>query len=333
MELASYVLPDLATVHESREAIRYQAIVGSANLYIKALGNELLGLNAAIGHADQLAANAISSAIIALETGDLRENLQALTALKTRETDTQTLNAIKVYSTISSQLMDLCTDQISQLHEKLGEGVFNVQSVTITNNHFRLAELAAVRVGLEQQLSAEQEPLAEMNAGLTVLNIAIAEFEKLTIIDRLKPLLDQLKTLAGNKPATPQSAALEAGIIVASKFLDEANELIKYQSLTEARNIIQTRIAQREERLSALTGQLRENDSRTLQLNDTQKVIPHRQAYIGETNKLIDALYRFLDTVMYAPRDDVQARGELMLKNSQALRSYMTNLKGRWLRG
>jgi len=333
MTLASYQLPDLATIHYSREAIRYQAIVGSANLYIKALGNELLDLNAAIGDADQLAANAIGTAIIALEISDLRENLQALTALKARQTDTQTLNAIKDYSTISNQQMDQCTDQISQLHEKLEKGIYNVQSATISNNRFRLAELADARVGLEQQLIAEQKPLVEMNAALTVLNNAIAEFEKLTIIDRLKPLLDQLKTFVGNKPATPQSAAMEAGIIVASKFLDEANELIKYQRLTEARNIIQTRIAQREERLSALTSQLRENDSRTLQLNDTQKVIPHRQAYVSETNKLIDALYVFLDTVMYSSRDDILARGELMLKNSQALRGYMNKLEGRWLRG
>ncbi|TMU78718.1 hypothetical protein FGA82_15880 [Pseudomonas fluorescens] len=333
MTLASYQLPELTTVNDSREAIRYQAIVGSANLYIKALGDELLGLNAAVGHADQLAANAITSAIVALETDDLRENLQALTALMARQTDTQTKEAIKVYSTISSQLMDLCTDQISQLHARLEDGVYNVQSASISNNRFRLAELADARVVLEQQLITEQAPIVQMNADLLVLNNAIKEFEKLTIIDRLKPLLDQLKTLLGKDASTPQSAAMEAGIIVANKFLDEANELIKYQSLTKARDVIQNRISQREERVSSLTSQLRENDNRTRQLNDTQKVIPHRQVYVSETNKLIDALYAFLDTVMYTSRDDILARGELMLKNSQALLRYMNKLQGRWLRG
>lgn len=333
MTLESYQLPELATLHDSREAIRYQAIVGSANLYIKALGDELLGLNAAVGHADQLAANAITSAIIALETDDLRENLQALTALMARQTDTQTKEAIKVYSTISSQLMDLCTDQISQLHAKLEDGVYNVQSASISNNRFRLAELADARVVLEQQLITEQAPIVQMNADLLVLNNAIKEFEKLTIIDRLKPLLDQLKTLLGKDASTPQIAAMEAGIIVANKFLDEANELIKYQSLTKARDVIQNRISQREQRVSSLTSQLHENDNRTRQLNGTQKVIPHRQVYVSETNKLIDALYAFLDTVMYTSRDDILARGELMLKNSQALLRYMNKLQGRWLRG
>ncbi|MBH3442620.1 alpha-xenorhabdolysin family binary toxin subunit B [Pseudomonas moraviensis] len=307
--------------------------MGSANLYIKALGDELLGLNAAVGQADQLAANAITSAIVALETDDLRENLQALTALMARQADTQTDEAIKVYSTISSQLMDLCTDQISQLHAKLEDGVYNVQSASISNNRFRLAELADAKVELEQQLITEQAPIVELNADLLVLNNAINEFEKLTIIDRLKPLLDQLKTLLGNNTPTPQSAAMEAGIIVANKFLDEANELIKYQSLTKARDVIQNRISQREERVSSLTSQLRENDNRTRQLNDAQKVIPHRQTYVSETNKLVDALNAFADTIMDGPRDDILARGELVLKNSQALRSYMNKLQGRWLRG
>lgn len=297
------------------------------------MGDELLGLNAAVGQADQLAANAITSAIVALETDDLRENLQALTALMARQADTQTDEAIKVYSTTSSQLMDLCTDQISQLHAKLEDGVYNVQSANISNNRFRLAELADAKVELEQQLITEQAPIVELNADLLVLNNAINEFEKLTIIDRLKPLLDQLKTLLGNNTPTPQSAAMEAGIIVANKFLDEANELIKYQSLTKARDVIQNRISQREERVSSLTSQLRENDNRTRQLNDAQKVIPHRQTYVSETNKLVDALNAFADTIMDGPRDDILARGELVLKNSQALRSYMNKLQGRWLRG
>jgi hypothetical protein len=333
MTLATYILPDLTNIRNSREAIRYQALVGSANLYIKALGDELIGLNSALSKADQLVANAITSAITALESDDLRETLHALSALKERQPDTQTQSTIESYSKITSQLMELCTDKISQLHASLEDGVFNVQSASISNNRFRLAELADARVHLEQQHSTEQVPLAELIADLAVLNEAIKEFEKLTFIDRLKPLLEQLKSLIGNKPATPQSAALEGGVIVATKFLDEANELIKYQSLTKARGIIQTRISQREERVSSLARQLRDNDDRTRQLNDTQKVIPHQQTYVSETNKLIDSLYAFLDTVLYAPRDEILARGELMLKNSQALHSYMSKLQGRWLRG
>lgn len=333
MTLATYLLPDLANLHYSREAIRHQAIVGSANLYIKALSDELVNLNSALGDADQQIANNITTALTALETDDLRENLHALSALKARQQDTQTQNAIKSYSKIATQLMEMCTSQISLLHAEIEGAVFNVLSANISNNRFRLAELADAKMGLEQQLSAEKVPLAEMNNDLNVLNEAIKEFEKLTFIDRLKPLLEQLKSFIGNKPATPQSAALEAGMIVATKFLDEANELIKYQSLTKARGIIQTRIAQREERVASLAKQLRENDDRTRQLNDTQKVIPHQQTYVSETNKLIDSLYAFLRIVLYAPRDEILSRGELLLENSEALRNYLNKLQGRWLRG
>ena len=56
----SYDQPDLARIQESREAIRYQAIIGSANLYIKALSDELLGLNAAVSELDLTAANTIT---------------------------------------------------------------------------------------------------------------------------------------------------------------------------------------------------------------------------------------------------------------------------------
>lgn len=158
MSTQHYVTPDFALVRDSRESIRYQSIVGSSNLYIKALSNELVGLNAAVSSTDQLVANAITSAITVLETEDLQENLEALAVLNAREADASVKNAIKIYSKTANQLMELCTDQISNLHSTLQIGVFNVQSITISNNRFRLAELADKQVSLDKELSAEQVP-------------------------------------------------------------------------------------------------------------------------------------------------------------------------------
>src|SRR5471030_440447 len=119
MSTQHYVTPDFALVRDSRESIRYQSIVGSSNLYIKALSNELVGLNAAVSSTDQLVANAITSAITVLETEDLQENLEALAVLNAREADASVKNAIKIYSKTANQLMELCTDQISNLHSTL----------------------------------------------------------------------------------------------------------------------------------------------------------------------------------------------------------------------
>ncbi|WP_445179796.1 alpha-xenorhabdolysin family binary toxin subunit B [Pseudomonas sp. McL0111] len=333
MKDATYVLPDLGRVRESREAIRYQAITGSANIYIKALGDELISLNAAVNELDQAAANAITSAITALDTDDLSENLKALADIKREEPSDQTKNARELYSQVVTQLIKLCTGQISTLHSALKNRVFDVQSITISNNRFRLEELAAAKVNLDREYSAEKIPLDELKGDEAVLNLAITEFEKLTFIDRIKPLFEQLKALIGNKPKTPEAAALEAGLVVANKFLDEANELIKYKDLISARKIIQTRLVQREERVMSLAKQIRENEDKSHQLNDTQKVLPHREAYVSETNKLTDALSAFLGAITPSANDELSTRGELMLEQSQALRDYMHQLQGRWLRG
>ena len=333
MTTVSYMQPDFSRLQESREAIRYQAIVGSANLYIKALSDELLGLNAAIGELDLMAANTITSAISTLETDELHENLQALGNIKGDDANTDVEKARQVYSQIVTQLIKLSSEQMTRLHSSLHNGVFGVQSITISNNRFRLEELAAAKTSLDREYSAESIPLAQLKDDEAVLNLAITEFEKLTFIDRVKPLLAQLKAIFGGKPKTPESAALEAGLIVANKFLDEANELIKYNDLIKARQIIQTRLAQREERVASLAKQLRENDDKTRQLNDTQKVVPHQQTYVSETGKLTDALSAFLAAVMAAPNEDVQLHGERVLQNSEALRNYLIPLQGRWLRG
>jgi len=333
MTTVSYMQPDFSRLQESREAIRYQAIVGSANLYIKALSDELLGLNAAIGELDLLAANTITSAISTLETDELHENLQALANIKSDDANTDVEKARQVYSQIVMQLIKLNTEQMTRLHSSLHNGVFGVQSITISNNRFRLEELAVAKTSLDREYSAESIPLAQLKDDEAVLNLAITAFEKLTFIDRIKPLLAQLKAIFGGKPKTPESAALEAGLIVANKFLDEANELIKYNDLIKARQIIQTRLAQREERVASLAKQLRENDDKTRQLNDTQKVVPHQQTYVSETGKLTDALSAFLAAVMAAPNGDVQLRGGRVLQNSEALRNYLIPLQGRWLRG
>ena len=329
----SYAQPDLGRIQESREAIRYQAIVGSANLYIKALSDELIALNAAVSDLDLTAANIFTSAMTALETDDLNENLQALASLNAREPSAQVEKARQQYSQIVTQLIKLCTEQMTRLHTSLHNSAFGVQSIGISNNRFRLEELAASKINLTREYDAEQIPLAELKDDETVLNLAIAEFEKLTFIDRIKPLLEQLKAIIGNKPTTPEAAALEAGLIIANKFLDEANELIKYNDLIKARQIIQTRLAQREERVASLAKQLRENDDKTRQLKDTQKVVPHQQTYVSETGKLTAAFSAFLGAVTAVPNEDVLRRGERVLEHSQSLRNYLIPLQGRWLRG
>ncbi|MGE8148233.1 alpha-xenorhabdolysin family binary toxin subunit B [Pseudomonas frederiksbergensis] len=333
MTTPSYVTPDFALIRESRESIRYQSIVGSANLYIKALSDELVGLNAAVSSTDQLVANAITSAITALETEDLHENLEALAVLTGREANEDVKNAIKQYSKTANLLMELCTSQIAKLYTQLQNGVFNVQSITISNNRFRLAELADKQVSLNKELTTEQVPLDALRGDEDILNEAIKVFEKLTFIDRLKPLLEQLTKLMGDKPETPEAAAMKAGLIVANTFLDEANELTKYRDLLKARQIIQARIDQRQERVTSLKAQLRDINDKTRQLNDTQKVVPHQQVYVHEANKLVESLSAFLTSGKPAANEGMLANGNRLIGQCHALRTYLNVLQGRWMRG
>lgn len=84
--------------------------------------------------------------------------------------------------------------------------------------------------------------------------------------------------------------------------------------------------------MALLARQLRDNDDKTRQLKDTQKVVPHQQTYVSETGKLTAALSA-LGAVTAAPNEDVLRRRTSAGNHSQSLRNYLIPLQGRWLRG
>lgn len=333
MTTLSFISPDMTLIRNSRETIRYQAIIGSADLYIEALRNELLNLNAGITETDLLVSNTLTSSIIALQTEELGDTLEAVRALTSSEQNTASKEIIEFYSKTANKLIVMCIDKLEELRGTLSNGVFSVRHSTISNNRFRLAELAEVRTSLSNELDIEKVPLEGLFDDEKTLNEAIRLFESLTYIDRLKPLLKQLTGLIGTQPETPQTAAMKAGLEVANKLLDEANELIKYQGLIKARNTLRVRLMERQARVTSLQAQLNDNDKKTKQLRDTQKVIEPRNIYADETNKIVDSLSLFLDVVTQPAQGDVQKKGDRLIAHAKALLPHLKSLKGQWLRG
>ena len=333
MTTLSFISPDMTLIRNSRETIRYQAIIGSANLYIEALRKELLNLNAGITETDLLVSNTLTSSIIALQTEELGDTLEAVRALTSSEQNTASKEIIEFYSKTANKLIVMCIDKLEELRGTLSNGVFSVRHSTISNNRFRLAELAEVRTSLSNELDIEKVPLEGLFDDEKTLNEAIRLFESLTYIDRLKPLLKQLTGLIGTQPETPQTAAMKAGLEVANKLLDEANELIKYQGLIKARNTLRVRLMERQARVTSLQAQLNDNDKKTKQLRDTQKVIEPRNIYADETNKIVDSLSLFLDVVTQPAQGDVQKKGDRLIAHAKALLPHLKSLKGQWLRG
>ena len=333
MTTPSFISPDMTLIRDSRETIRYQAIIGSADLYIEALRNELLNLNAGITETDLLVSNTLTSSIIALQTEELSDTLEAVRALTSSEQNTASKEIIEFYSKTANKLIVMCIDKLEELRGTLSNGVFSVRHSTISNNRFRLAELAEVRTSLSNELDIEKVPLEGLFDDEKTLNEAIRLFESLTYIDRLKPLLKQLTGLIGTQPETPQTAAMKAGLEVANKLLDEANELIKYQGLIKARNTLRVRLMERQARVTSLQAQLNDNDKKTKQLRDTQKVIEPRNIYADETNKIVDSLSLFLDVVTQPAQGDVQKKGDRLIAHAKALLPHLKSLKGQWLRG
>lgn len=333
MTTLSFISPDMTLIRDSRETIRYQAIIGSADLYIEALRKELLNLNAGITETDLLVSNTLTSSIIALQTEELSDTLEAVRALTSSEQNTASKEIIEFYSKTANKLIVMCIDKLEELRGTLSNGVFSVRHSTISNNSFRLAELAEVRTSLSNELDIEKVPLEGLFDDEKTLNEAIRLFESLTYIDRLKPLLKQLTGLIGTQPETLQTAAMKAGLEVANKLLDEANELIKYQGLIKARNTLRVRLMERQARVTSLQAQLNDNDKKTKQLRDTQKVIEPRNIYADETNKIVDSLSLFLDVVTQPAQGDVQKKGDRLIAHAKALLPHLKSLKGQWLRG
>ncbi|MGL6241934.1 alpha-xenorhabdolysin family binary toxin subunit B [Pseudomonas sp.] len=330
MTTPSYTAPDMSIIRDSREAIRYQAIIGSADLYLEALRNELIKLNTNITETDLIASGTLTSALISLDTTALSETLEALITLAAGEVNEQTKSAIDSYTKIARQLISLCTDNLDEEQTKLSNAIYSVRYSPISNNRFKIAELMEARALLATELAKEKPPVDKLLEDEKVLNEAINLFEKLTIIDRLKPLLEQLVGMIGGQPDTPQTAVMKAGLVVANKFLDEANELIKYQDLIKARTTLRVRLKDRQARLDSLVTQMSDNDKKVKQLNDTKKVIEPRDSYADETSKIVDALSLFLEAI---GDNDVIKKGQKLIEQAKPFARFLQNLKGQWQRG
>jgi hypothetical protein len=330
MNTPSYTTPNMSIIRDSREIIRYQAIIGSADLYIEALRNELTTLNTEVSTTDLIASGALASAIISLDTTALNETLEALSVLSAGEINPHTKNAIESYIKIAGQLISQCTDKLDEAQTKLSDAIYSVRYSPISNNRFKIAELAEARELLCAELEKEKPPVDQLLEDEKVLNEAINLFEKLSFIDRLKPLFEQLTKMIGTQPETPQTAAMKAGLAVANKFLEEANELIKYQGLIKARTTLRVRLVARQGRLISLVTQINDNDKKAKQLNDTKKVIEPRDSYADETSTIVDALSLFLEAIT---DNDVIKKGQKLIVQAKPFARYLQNLKGQWLRG
>ncbi|MHC8348798.1 alpha-xenorhabdolysin family binary toxin subunit B [Pseudomonas sp. RT4P38] len=328
-----FTAPDMSLIRDSRETIRYQAIIGSADLYIEALRNELLKLNAEITSTDQAVSRTLTSAIISLDTKALRDTLEALVALTEDETNAETEKVIQSYTKIADQLITMCTEKLDELQTELSHAVFSVKNAPISNNRFRIAELAEAREALAAELDKEKPPVDLLLEDEKTLNKAISLFESLTFIDRLKPLFAQLTGMIGTQPETPETAAMKAGLVVANKLLDEANELIKYQGLIKARTTLRVRLNARQERLDSLVAQMSDNDKKTKQLNDTKKVIEPRNIYADETSKIVESLSQLLDAITQDAENDIIKKGHQLVAHAKSFTPHLENLRGQWLRG
>jgi hypothetical protein len=333
MTTLSYTAPDMSLIRDCRETIRYQAIIGSADLYIEALRNELIKLSSEITATDLVASKTLTSAIISLETTALNETLQALDTLSAGEMNPPTKNAIESYTKIARQLISLCTDKLDEAQTELSQAIYSVRYSPISNNRFRIAELMEAREVLSAQLEKEKPPVDALLEDERVLNEAIRLFESLSIIDRVKPLLEQLTGMIGTQPETPQTAALKAGLAVANKFLDEANELIKYQGLINARTTLRVRLKDRQGRLDSLVTQMSDNDKKVKQLTDTKKVIEPRNTYADETSNIVEAVSLFLEAITEDTQGDIVKKGRKLIAQAKPFKRYLENLKGQWLRG
>lgn len=118
-----------------------------------------------------------------------------------------------------------------------------------------------------------------------------------------------------------------------NKFLDEANELIKYQDLIKARTTLRVRLKDRQGRLDSLVTQMSDIDKKVKQLNDTKKVIEPRDSYADETSSIVEAVSLFLETITEGAGNDVSQKGQKLIAQAKPFKRYLENLKGQWLRG
>jgi len=327
---ASFVLPtpDMVAFNNSRTLLRQQAL-SLGDIYLTRLQEKIQSLLGELDRVDTQGLATLTLTPVGLETESLSGLIKNINVL--REAPSQaSANAIKE---LVAELVNNTQQQVSHVADHLGaldDAMTNFRGITLDDAGPVIDKLEAEMAPVKARLEEESKPFADLQQQQAALNKLIAEVESISLLERLKPLIESLDNLLEIDPKDPLPGSVKAGLEGIKNQLNLGIEFIKYDNLISLRQTLQEREDTIQGRLRELQDQIAEQEDKVEQLKMFQGLGPHRLVYLREVGTIVSAIKDFPRQNQLDPDGDVVVQVSRFIENAQAMTAYLHGLRREW---
>jgi len=327
---ASFVLPtpDMVAFNNSRTLLRQQAL-SLGDIYLTRLQEKIQSLLGELDRLDTQGLATLTLTPVGLETESLSGLIKNINVL--REAPSQASDdAIKE---LVAELVNNTQQQVSHVADHLGaldDAMTNFRGITLDDAGPVIDKLEAEMAPVKARLEEESKPFADLQQQQAALNKLIAEVESISLLERLKPLIESLDNLLEIDPKDPLPGSVKAGLEGIKNQLNLGIEFIKYDNLISLRQTLQEREDTIQGRLRELQDQIAEQEEKVEQLKMFQGLGPHRLVYLREVGTIVSAIKDFPRQNQLDPDGDVVGQVSRFIENAQAMTAYLHGLRREW---
>jgi len=320
--------PDMAAFNNSRTQLRQQALA-LGDIYLSRLREKLRSLLLDLKLADAQGLNTLTVTPIALKTDGLPELIKTIMDLRERAPE----GSSAVIAELTRELGEDSRERISHVADHVGsldDALSNFRAIVLDDADpviIRLeAEIAPVRARIEE----EGRPLVELQTQEAVLNKLIAEVESISLLDRLKPLVESLAKLLEIDPKNPLVGSIQAGLEGLKNQLNLGIESVRYSHLISLRGRLQRDLDTLTLRLRELENEISESELKIGQLKAYQELAGHHLVYLREASVIVQAIRGFAQQNQLDANGDVVEQVGRFIENAAAMTAYLNGLLREW---
>lgn len=320
--------PDMTAFNSSRTQLRQQALALS-NIYLPRLREKLRSLLLDLKVADAQGLNTLTIIPIAFRTDGLPDLIKAVTDL--REQSPQASSA--VIDELIGELQEDAQNRISHVADHLGsldDALDNFRGIALDDADAVIIRLEADVAPARARIEEESKPLTELQMHEAALNKLIAEVESISLLDRLKPLVESLAKLFEIDPKDPLIGSIQAGLEGLKNQLNLGGEAVRYSHLIALRSRLQRDLDTLNSRLRQLRDEISETELKIGQLKAYQGLAQHQTVYLREVGIIVQAIRDFAQQNQLDANGDVVEQVGRFIENAATMTAYLNGLRREW---
>lgn len=325
--------PNMVAIKECRITIRSYVNIRLSNIKSSTIAGDLKALDSCREDVDQRGNDTLRKMI---DLSDSSTVVNALSYLANVDRNADP-GAFSVFEQNLNSVLTEKQNDLLQWRNTLNTAIFNLRTMNLTDNTYRLTELETTIATLGQIAKKENDGshYEEMLKRMAILETAIEAYESETFLDRAKPVLDEIvKTVSSvvDAPATYKATLVKEGATVVNLMLNIVNSAVKYGDMVTLRGQLAVKINTRELAADVTDRDIREHVHELGQLRDFEMLKGVKTEYVNEIQKIADSCTSFIDEVYSSTPSDAEGIANRFNLHAPLLHAYASDLFNQWLR-